>query len=85
MIYEINLAIVSDFEILRVFFDHCSDWHFLNNLKSQLLGSGDLENHRETIEHLMLLNFSNTENFNIIFSNCSKINITAAMQAFLVQ
>ena len=83
--YEINLAIVTDLELLRTLFTECSDWGFLQELKAQLLNAGDLETHRTILEKMMINNYMKVGHFNSIFSGCGNIDLNDFPIEFIVQ
>ena len=83
--YEINLAIVTDLELLRTLFTECSDWGFLQELKAQLLNAGDLETHRTILEKMMINNYMKVGHFNSIFSGCGNIDLNDFPIEFVVQ
>ena len=83
--YEINLAIVTDLELLRTLFTECSDWGFLQELKAQLLNAGDLETHRTILEKMMINNYMKVGHFNSIFSGCGNIDLNDLPIEFIVQ
>jgi len=85
MVYEINLATVSDLELLRELFTECSDWGFLQELKAQFLSAVDLETHRTVLEKLMINNHIKVEHFNVTFSSCDNVDIKHLPIKFLVQ
>ena len=83
--YEINLAIVTDLELLRTLFTECSDWGFLQELKAHFLNNSDLETHRTILETMMINNYMKVGHFNSIFSGCGNIDLNDLPIEFIVQ
>jgi len=83
--YKINLAIVTDLELLRTLFTECSDWGFLQELKAQLLSTDNLEIHRTILEKMMIDNYIKVGHFNSIFSGCGNIDLNDLPIEFVVQ